>query len=140
MKTVFKLSIFFVAFFFVFSLHSYAQKNIKELASENGVKIVYFWKKLKDDKAKGLELCMEITNTNEFPAEAVFSFAINRNKEQKSKSDEIRKCLKPQQIMRGRKKGLSFLIDEVSMADVKSDRFELLILDLEVKQVVKCTK
>lgn len=137
MKTVIKFTLVFTLLY-VFCAETFAQQALKELAAENGVKIMYRWKALKDKKTKGLELCMEVNNTNTFPAEVIFSFAINRNKEQKSKSDEIRKCLKPNKIIRGRKKGLNFFIDEVTFTDVKSEKFELLINDIEVKQVTKC--
>lgn len=137
---MFKITSFTLIIGFIFHFHSKAQHPLKAFANEDGVKIEYQWKSIKKNKNKVLELCFEVTNTNDYPVELLFNFNITRNKEEKSKSGDIKKCLKPKKMIRGRKKGLNFMIEDITAEDVNSDKFELLLGELEVKKVTKCKK
>lgn len=140
MNKILKIAGLSLIFCILFQYSICAQQVLKELSAEDGVKINYKWKPIKKSKNKVLELCFEVTNTNDYPVEAIFSFKIIRNKEEKSNSGDIKKCLKPKKTLRGRKKGLNFLIEEVTLTDISSDKFELLLADMEVKKVNKCKK
>lgn len=140
MNKILKIASFSFIFCIVFQFNLLAQKVLKELSTEDGVKVEYRWKPIKKSKNKVLELCFEVKNTNDYPVEAIFSFKIIRNKEEKSNSGDIKKCLKPKKTLRGRKKGLNFLIEDVTLTDISSDKFELFLGDMEVKKVTKCKK
>ncbi|MBI5219931.1 MAG: hypothetical protein HY958_13475 [Bacteroidia bacterium] len=129
-------------FFFVLNGYLFAQKkaDFKDLSTTEGVKLSYKWAPNKKSKTPALELWLKLENTNNYCTDVTLNFALFLDHKQKSKSDEIKKCIKPHKKIKGKKKGMSYLIEEVTMDDVNSNKLEIQITEMEVQKVAKCKK
>ncbi|HBX53673.1 MAG: hypothetical protein A2275_08500 [Bacteroidetes bacterium RIFOXYA12_FULL_35_11] len=134
-------ALLFTAVYFSFGFVCFKKIDFKEHSNTEGVKLFYNWSEIKgkkDKPSKGLQLMLMIENTNDYPINVNFELAMHVDHVVKSKTGIIKKCIKPKKKIKGKAKGLAFIIDEISMDDVSNGKVELQFTEIEVKKTSKC--
>ncbi len=129
------------AVYLSFGFVCFKKIDFKEHSTTEGVKLFYNWSEVKgkkDKPSKGLQLLLMLENTNDYPVNVNFEVALHLDHVVKSKTGTIKKCIKPKKKVKGKTKGLAFIIEDITMEDVSKGKVELQFTEIEVKKTSKC--
>lgn len=129
-----------VLFTFILATSSiYAQEELKEKLTKDGVIVTYEWKPSdKKDPESKLQLCVVINNTNEHAVKMAFTVEFYFKGEVHEESLIQKMCLKPGKKIKGKKYGLCWISDELTNEEINGSDFKWEMGELKIEKKDAC--
>ena len=125
----------------VFSTSLLRSQNMEKLIKFDsaGVVVSYHWSPSdKKDAESPRQLCLEVTNANEYTVKMTFTLQFLIDKEVFEEGVSQSYCVKPGKTLKGKKYGLCWISEEISNQEMDSPSFSWDIGERKMEKVEAC--